>query len=517
MIMFKNRFAEFDNLDDSHNENVLRNCYYREFHRNFLHFGKNKLKGNFRYSNQNQNQNYNDIRLKNFRNNNNTIINSQRINSITPFPKIPLNNRNNMNNNFNNIQNLNFNQGQNMNLLRSTPNYSKLRYNNNYTSTPRTLNNNNFNNMNNNSFNNNSFENSFNNSNDSFQYFNENENIYNNNNNFNNDYNYNNNSMNNSLNISNEYQFNQNKYNEDMEYEYKKSELENEIKKERQKQLLLEQERLNQIEKELNEIRLKRNNDLKRKLEQKKIEERLWNLKKMRNKRIKKNNSKKKMKTNKSFQQSMLEESLKANMLNDRLYMKQLIDEITRMKVSQNEANEHFMQKIDDLYQQNEMIKSYNKDLMTKLKDVKYAIKDREDNPDTINDYLIEQHNKRINSNKNYFNKSNNIIRNNYLSNQDIDEEKINGYNYRNYFLGKKDKDEEEFNLLNQNLVNGNNGTVVSPLIYDKKNYNNRNIRLKSLTKNENNKDDIYSLIRRNNDRLDRIKELEEKMNFNNN
>ena len=36
MITFKNRFAEFDNLDDSQNENVLRNCYYKEFHRNFL-------------------------------------------------------------------------------------------------------------------------------------------------------------------------------------------------------------------------------------------------------------------------------------------------------------------------------------------------------------------------------------------------------------------------------------------------------------------------------------------------
>ena len=507
MITFKNRFAEFDNLDDSHNENVLRNCYYREFHRNFLNFGKNRLKGNLRYFNQNQN--YNDIRLKNFRNNNNTIINSQRINSITPLPKIQLNNRNNMNNNFSSIPNRNLHQGQNMNLLRSTPNYSNLRYNNN-TSTPRTFNNNNFNNINNNSFNNNSFENSFNNSNDSLQYYNENENIYNNNNynnnNFNNEYNYNNsmnNSMNNSLNISNEYKFNQNQYNEDMEFEYKKNEIENEIKKERQKQLLLEQERLNQIEKEINEIRLKRNNDLKRKLEEKKMEEKIWNLRKLRNKRIKKNNSKKRMKLNKSFQQNMLEESLKANMLNDRLYMKQLIDEITRMKVSQNEANEHFMQKIDDLYQQNEMIKNYNKDLMSRLKEVKYAVKEREDNPGTINDYLIEQHNKKNNNNKSYFSIN--------------DGEKINNYKYRNYFLGKKDKDEEEFNLLNQNLVNGNNGTVVSPLIYDKNNYNNRNIKLKSYTKNENNKDDIYSLLRKNNDRLDRIKELEDKMNFNNN
>ena len=34
-----------------------------------------------------------------------------------------------MNNNFSSIPNRNLHQGQNMNLLRSTPNYSNLRYN----------------------------------------------------------------------------------------------------------------------------------------------------------------------------------------------------------------------------------------------------------------------------------------------------------------------------------------------------------------------------------------------------
>ena len=84
--------------------------------------------------------------------------------------------------------------------------------------------------------------------------------------------------------------------------------------------------------------------------------------------------------------------------------------------------------------------------------------------------------------------------------------------------MGKKDKDIEEFNLLNQNLVNGNNGTVVSPLIYDKNNKNNKKIKLKSMSRNENenNKDDIYSLLRKNNDRLDRIKEIEDQMNYEN-
>ena len=511
MITFKNRFAEFDNLDDSHNENVLRNCYYREFHRNFLRFlGNNKFKGNFRYSNPNQN--YNDIRLKNFRNND-TIINSQRQNSLTPFPRIPINNRNNMNQNYNSLQNENFNQRQNIN-LRSSPNYYKLRANKSI-STPIPSYNNNFNNNNNNNFNNYSFENSFNNSNDNIQNFNENENNNNNNNNFNNDYEYNNNNnIDNSFNTSRDYQYN----NEEIEFQKRRNEIENEIQKERQKQLILEQERLNQIEKELQDIRLKRNIELKQKLEQQKIEERIWNQRRLRNKRIKKNNLNNRIRHNKSFKQSILEESFKKNMINDRMHMNQLIDEVNRMKISQNEANDQFKQKIEDLFEQNNLIQSYNKDLMSKLKEVKFAVKEKEDNPDTINDYLIETRNKRNNyNNQNYFKKGN-VIRNNYY-NKYIENDKINNnnnYNYKNYFLGKKDKDEEEFNLLNQNLVNGNNGIVVSPLIYEKNNYNNRNLKFKSLTNNENNKDDIYSLLRKNNDRLDRIKELEDRLNFEN-
>ena len=496
MITFKNRFAEFDNLDDSQNENVLKNCYYKEFHKNFLRFnGNNKIQGNLRYSNQNQN--YNDIRLKHFRNKNNTIINPQRQSSLTPFPRIPINNQNNMNNNFNSMQVNTLNQMQNPNLLRSSPNYSNLRGNNTIISTPIP-----FNNVNNNSFNNSSFDNSFNNSNDNIQYFNESQNMFNNNN------------MDNGLNISNisgEYQYNQNR-----EFQIRRDEMEKAIHRERQKQLLLEQERLNQIEKELKDIRLKRNNDLKRKLEEKKNEERLWNLRRLRNKRIKKNKINgikiiNKNRLNKSFKQSLLEESFKTNMINDRLYMNQLIEEINRMKYSQNEANDQFKRKIDGLFQQNELIKSYNRDLMSKLKEVKYAVKEKEDHPDTINDYLIEQRNKRNYQNKNIF-KRGNVIRNNYY-NRYFDNDELSSQNYKNYFLGKKDKDEEEFNLLNQNLVNGNNGVVVAPLMY-KNNNNNKNIKFKSYSRNENNNDDIYSLLRKTNDRLDRIKELEDRMNY---
>ena len=505
MITFKNRFAEFDNLDDSQNDNVLKNCYYKEFHRNFLRFNApNNIKGNQRYSGQN----YNDIRLKNFRNNNNTLINSHRQNSFTPFPKIPLNYNNNINN-FRSIQNNNLTQRQNINLLKSSPNYNLLRNNN--ISTPVNA----FNSFNNNSFNNNSFENSFSfsNSNDNFQNFNENENMYNGNNN----YNF---SNNNSLNMSNDYQ-----YNQDIEYQIKNNEIENEIQKEKQRQILLEQERLNQIEKELNELRLKRNNELKRKLEQKKIEEKIQNENRLRNIRKKKINSyriyNRNKHNNKLLRQNILEESFRSSLLNDRFYMNQLIDEITRMKISQNEANNQFRRKMDDLFIQNELIKNSHNDLMKKIKEVKYAVKDEEDNTDTINDYVIEQRNKTNNRYHNYF-KNGNTIRNKLPYKKIVDEHKFNNYddnrnanyNYKNYFLGKKDKDEEEFNLLNQNLVNENNGIVVSPLIYDRNNKSNKKIKLKSISRNENNKDDIYSLIRKNNERLDSIKELEEQMNY---
>jgi len=201
--------------------------------------------------------------------------------------------------------------------------------------------------------------------------------------------------------------------------------------------------------------------------------------------------------------------------------MNQLIDEITRMKISQNEANNQFRRKMDDLFIQNELIKNSHNDLMKKIKEVKYAVKEEEDNTDTINDYVIEQRNKTNNRYHNYF-KNGNTIRNKLPYKKIDDEHKFNNYddnrnanyNYKNYFLGKKDKDEEEFNLLNQNLVNGNNGIVVSPLIYDRNNKSNKKIKLKSISRNENNKDDIYSLIRKNNERLDSIKELEEQMNY---
>ena len=259
MITFKNRFAEFDNLDDSHNENALRNCYFREFTKNFNNYKYNPHV-NLRYSKPN----YNDIRLNDLRNRNN-MINSQRQNAYTPYNRLSLNNNIN---NFNNFQNDNIFQRQNNDILRSSPNYSKsIDYNHISTPIP-SFNNNNFNNNNQNGFNNR--DNSFNNSNDNIQIFNENENIYNNNSNGNYDYEYSTiNDIN--LNNSNDYQ-----YEQEQEMEYQNDEIKNEIEKERQKQILLEQQRLNLIESELQELRLKRNIELKRKLEEKKINQKMY-------------------------------------------------------------------------------------------------------------------------------------------------------------------------------------------------------------------------------------------------
>ena len=222
---------------------------------------------------------------------------------------------------------------------------------------------------------------------------------------------------------------------------------------------------------------------------------------------------------NNSVKQNYLEESLKSSILKERLNMNELIDQVNRLKLSQNEANEQFQKKMDELAKQNELIKNYNKDLLSQIKEMKYAVKDREDNPEIINDYLIEERNKRNNNLKNFI-RNDNMIRNNINYKKISEDEKLNNYNdfksidynYKNYFLGKNDKDVEEFNDLNQNLVNGNGKVVVSPLIYNKN--NNKNIKFDNFDKNENNKDDIYSLLRKNNDRLEKIKELEEKFDY---
>ena len=134
-----------------------------------------------------------------------------------------------------------------------------------------------------------------------------------------------------------------------------------------------------------------------------------------------------KNKHNKSLRRSILEESLRNNMINDRLYMNQLIEEINRMKVSQNEANNQFRRKMDDLFIQNELIKNSHNDLMKKIKEVKYAVKDEEDNTDTINDYVIEQRNKANNRYHNYF-KNGNTIRNKLPYKKIVDEHKFNNY-----------------------------------------------------------------------------------------
>jgi len=517
MITFKNRYAEFDNLDDSYNENVLRNCYHREYRKNFFN-RPSRHHENFRY----HLINFNDMRNNNYFNNNNQ---SQK--SYTPFPRLPPINNNN-NNNFNTISNESY-QPQNINPSRSSPNMPSIYNNNNYISTPQAMYNNN-NNYNNNYNNNN--DNSFNrydpnNSNDSIQYFNET-----------------------GFNNNNDYNQDQNIINTINQYSIKKS-LDSELDQlEKERKLLLEQEKLNQIDFELRLLRQKRNADLQRRLDEQQnliyINNRLKqneiannyidyndNNKQIDNKvtRVIYNYRNNNRENNyKSYDNKALEEKLKSSLMDDKLHMNELIQEINKMKMSQNEANIQFQKKMDDLVRQNESIKRVNERMIEKIRDMKYALSENKQNN---NDYLIEQR-KNIfkqrkifdddfennNNSKSYNNIYSNVFDNNLNKKKDLNYEEKN----IDYYLGKKDKDIEEFNSLNKNLVNKDSGVVVTPLLfkdnknkYEKKyyspyekyfNYNNNN---NNNIGDDYGKENLYSLIRKNNNRLEKIKELEEK------
>ena len=540
MITFKNRYAEFDNLDDSYNENVFRNCYHREYQK-FFNFNKNNRNGNNRY-NLIKSFNFNDIR-----NGNDNYNNNRRQNSFTPFPKLPIINNNNMNYN-NNISNNSQYQQQNINPSRSSPNMpSIVAYNRNYVATPSPIYNNNnniFNNNNDSGFISNNYDTN-NISNDSIQFFNETGN----------------NNYNNNLNVSSDSQYNQeqNIINTTNQIAIRKT-LDNELEElEKERKLLLEQEKLNQIDFELRYLRQKRNAELQRRLAE---QQNLQYINRIRENEINYNNYNDNNKQfdnnitkvnynyrinnyrnndidrnfyfdkNKSFNQNVLEETIKSNLMKDKLQMNELIDEINKMKLSQQEANIQFQKKMDDLVKQNESIKKVNEKMIKKIKDMKYVLSEKKQN--NKNDYLIEQRKNIINENNlfdnNNFKNINNSKSYNFNRNEfdDLNIHRNIGENNYDFYLGKKDKDIEEFNTLNKNLINNNNNVVVTPLLYDDNKYIKR---IKSYSPFENNQDnynnyknntidntysgtrkeDLYSLIRKNNNRLERIKELEEK------
>jgi hypothetical protein len=316
------------------------------------------------------------------RNNNYFNNNNQSQKSFTPFPRLPpINN----NNNFNTISNESY-QLQNINPSRSSPNMPSLYNNNNYISTPYNNNNNNYNN----NYNNNNNDNSFNrydpnNSSDSIQFFNETG--YNNNNDYNQD---------------------QNIINTINHYSIKKS-LDNELDQlEKERKLLLEQEKLNQIDFELRLLRQKRNADLQRRLNEQQnlifINNRLKQ-NSIANNYIDYNDNNKQIDNNvtrvfynyrninkgndyKSFSNKVLEEKLESSLMDDKMQMNELIKEINKMKMSQNEANIQFQKKMDDLVRQNESIKRVNEKMIEKIRDMKYALSENKQNN---NDYLIEQ------------------------------------------------------------------------------------------------------------------------------
>ena len=526
MILFKNRYAEFDNLDDAYNQNVFRNCYHREYFKNFSKFNRpNNRNENLRYS---RGQNFNDIRLNNYNN-------YQRQSAMTPFPQLPLINNNNGNYGY---------QQQNFLHQRSSPNMpSAFSNNNNYIRTPISR----YNNYDNNEygFKSNNYDGNI--SNDDIQFYNEGNNI---------------------LNISNDSQYSQ-EQNQNIlrnSNEYIRQSLDNELDVlEKERKLLLEQEKLKEIDFQLRYLRQKRKSDLERRLAEEQqnlelinrikendLEKLIYNNNQYNNKRRINNNYRINnfRNNNNAFNNNkILEESLKTSVLNDKFYMNGLIDEINRMKLSQQEANLEFQRKMKDLEKQNESIQIANQKMIQKIKDMKNALSSdkKENNDDYYNDnYLIGQRNNRIKEKKlfenNYDNISNSISyisrnkysNNNYINFKDFDD------NNRNYYLGKKDKDIEEFNSLNKNLVNNNN-MVVTPLLYNEnKNKYNKNFDLYNQNENyqKNNrfnydeeykksinfpigndysdtrKENLYSLIRKNNDRLERIKEIEEKNKY---
>ncbi len=545
MITFKNRYAEFDNLDDSYNQNVFRNCYHREYRKNFFNFNKYNRNQNSRYGHK---QNFNDMRLSN-----NNFNSYQRQNSsFTPFPQLPLINSNN----YNNINNNEQYQQQNRLGSRSYPNMpSIMNYNNNnYIRTPVPR----YNNPNNESgFISNNYDGNL--SDDNIQFFNEN----------------------NNLNVSNDSQYqeqNQNILNTSNEISLRQS-LDNELNDfEKERKLLLEQEKLNQIDFELRYLRQKRKADLERRLaeqqqnlkyinqlKENELENNIYNnnqsinTRRINNYRINtfRNN-------NRAFNNNnnkILEESLKSSVMNDKFYMNELIQEINKMKISQQEANFEFQKKMQDLVKQNESIKLENQKMIEKIKDMKNALSEKKQNDDDIYnnpnnyDYLIEQRERRTNRlrQKKLFDDNNydNNIKNNY---DDNFENNSKSFNYKNenkqnnftslnldeippnrkFYLGKKDNDVEEFNLLNKNLVNNNN-VVVTPLLFDENkkytknydiytpidsseegiNFDGEYNKHKNYTigndYSDTRKENLYSLIRKNNDRLERIKEIEEK------
>ena len=537
MITFKNRYAECDNLDDSYNENVLRNCYNREYRKNFGNFRKSPTNrtGNLRYAN------FNDTRAIN---NNNYNFNSyQRQNAYTPFPKLP---QINSNINYNNIS---YND-QNFIPSRSSPNmpsivsYSNNNINYRQTPLPR-YNNDNFNISNDNSgFISNNYDTNI-----------SNDNI---------------------LNISNDSQFNQSFDNELNDLE-------------RERKLLLEREKLNQLDFELRYLRQKRNADLQRRLAEQqqnleyinKIKENEIEIENDYNNAI--NNNIRKINYNYSINSYnnnrymnrrniydnynyynnsnnnniYLEEKLKSNVMNDKLYMNELIDEINKMKISQQETNHAFQVKMNDLVRQNESMKKANQKMIEKIKDMKMALADKKQtdtdktdtNNDDIFDYLYEK--KLINRKKSKFydgGDENNAKNDNYYTiknnryddldnldnidytinnNRNNNFKSLDNYKSAKYYLGKKDKDIEEFNMLNKNLINKDNTVVVTPLKYKEDDskyisdfkiykppydkYKNRSSNTIGNTINNIKNEDLYSLIRKNNDRLEKIKELEEK------
>ena len=552
MLTFKNRFAEYDNLDDSYNANVLKNCYNREYRKNFfrlpkIHNLKNRYNG--RYNNEiysvNKSANYAKGYL-----NNNSNINSYGQSLFTPYQNLPQINNLYNNNNNNDLFSRNLNTcnsavlfSYNNKQQQYNNNNNIQQYNNNINDNySQTLLSNKYNNFSCNTSNDNINNNYLDNSNNSINESQIQENLNYSGNKGKNwtTVNSSNNSFNDNLNTSIRYDLN---LSNDSRYIYNNNErirnYSNSVDNYNKEQEILKgQEEIDKIENELKNIRQKRVNILNKKLLELqqlqndtninennfdrniKRSNRLLNnctnrIKYTLNNNYNNENYSKKVNNSCNFQDKskILKEEFNSNLINNKMYLEELIQEVNRLKLSQLEVNRQFQKKMDDLAKQNENIKIANEKMLDKIKDMKNVLNEKKEINKYKEKYLI---NKRVHQQKYIPQKKS--YRNGYsnpIINFDNEYQTINTTRRKNNFADYGN------NIISEDYLEYDKD--VKNLLYDqKKNIKRENSLLYPYDKIEIGGDisgsngrnsckmELYNILRTDNGRLQRIKEIDE-------
>ena len=629
MLTFKNRFAEYDNLDDSYNQNVFNNCYHREYRKNFFRGPKMRNQNNRYNNNNNNNERYVVNKSENYSNgyfNNNSNINNFRESSYTPSqaPYTPYQNSSQIKNLFNNNNNNNDLFSKNLNSCNSAVliNYdnndqqynNNINYNNNgqqYNNNVEQYNNNNIQQQYNNSNNYQQYNNNSNNEqqyiNNNNQQYNNNNNQYNNNNNqqyinnninnsynnstslsskFNNisynmsndninnnylensnnsinesqipenlNYNRNNNNNNENLNSSRRYDLNltnestynysnnnkriRNYSNSVDAYNNRLFDINDQLNRYNEEQEILKgQEEIDKIENELKNIRQKRVDTLNKKLSELQKLQRISNLSENNlDRNIKQNNKKLNddinrikytlnnnynhgnysRRVNNSYdfkdKSNFLKEEINSNLTNDKLCMDELIQEVNRLKLSQIEANKKFQKKMDDLAKQNENIQKVNEKMINKIKDMKHILNEKKQTNEYIQKYMGSknlQQQKYIPPKKIYRNEYSNTLNNYENESQTINtnRRKNNFADYGNNIISEDylDYDKDVKRLLYDPKKNGGkDNSLLYP--YDKINGGDN---IDGVNGRNSCQMELYNILRTDNGRLQRIKEIDE-------